>query len=123
MTWIEPECSKKAVSRAGDTLLDESTSENDYSNAINILNNWRSSHAFPLSTVQTLLRSKAIKIDRYALIAQRLKRVPSILSKLRRFNTMRLHRMQDIGGCRAVVSDSKSNYSAIGNGRNRKSHE
>lgn len=110
MTWIEPENSKKAVSRAGDKLLDEETSDDEYSIAINILNNWRSSHAFPLTTVQTFLRSKAIKVDRNALIAQRLKRVPSILEKLRRFDTMRLHRMQDIGGCRAVVADSKKVY-------------
>lgn len=110
MAWIEPEYSKKTVSRAGDKLLAEGTSEEEYLTALNIINNWRSSHAFPLTTVQTFLRSKASKIDRNALIAQRLKRVPSILGKLKRFDKMRLHRMQDIGGCRAVVSDSQKVY-------------
>jgi putative GTP pyrophosphokinase len=38
-----------------------------------------------------------------ALVAQRLKRTPSIISKLKRFDSMELARMQDIGGLRAVV--------------------
>ena len=36
-------------------------------------------------------------------VAQRLKRTPSILAKLRRFPSMKLSRMQDIGGARAVL--------------------
>jgi hypothetical protein len=83
--WIEPAHGKKVVSRAGTALLDESTSEDNYYEAINILNNWRSSYAFPLTTVQAFLRYKANKIDKSVLISQRLKRVPSILNKLRRF--------------------------------------
>ena len=38
-----------------------------------------------------------------ALVAQRIKRLPSIVSKLQREAQMRLSQMQDIGGCRAVV--------------------
>ncbi len=44
-------------------------------------------------------------IDEKGLVAQRLKRSPSIVSKLKRFSGMQLSRMQDIGGLRAVVSD------------------
>jgi ppGpp synthetase/RelA/SpoT-type nucleotidyltranferase len=56
------------------------------------------------------LKQKAQLIDKNALIAQRLKRIPAIIFKLkRRYNdnkpTMNLSQMQDIGGCRAVVSD------------------
>ncbi|MBP0003055.1 MAG: hypothetical protein J7642_04925 [Cyanobacteria bacterium SBC] len=36
-------------------------------------------------------------------MAQRLKRMPSIIGKLKRFPEMQLSRMQDIGGCRVVV--------------------
>jgi ppGpp synthetase/RelA/SpoT-type nucleotidyltranferase len=35
---------------------------------------------------------------------QRHKRSPSIISKLARFPQMELSRMQDIGGCRAIVA-------------------
>ena len=71
--------------------------------ALVVLNNWRASHAFPLNTFQTSLRDRARRLDPDAVIAQRLKRLPSILRKLDRFPRMRLSQMQDIGGCRAVV--------------------
>lgn len=51
----------------------------------------------------TLLR-RARKIDADALVAQRLKRRPSIELKLRDNPTMKLSQMQDIGGCRAILS-------------------
>lgn len=38
-------------------------------------------------------------------MAQRLKKFGTIVDKLRRFETMRLSRMEDIGGCRVVVPD------------------
>ena len=51
-----------------------------------------------------MLRRHAIGVDPSAVIAQRLKRFPSIEKKLRRFPTMQLHSMQDLGGCRAIVA-------------------
>ncbi len=49
------------------------------------------------------LTTRAKKIDRRAIIAQRLKRLMSIQVKLLRNDNMALSQMQDIGGCRAVV--------------------
>jgi len=57
-----------------------------------------------MNTFQATLRHKLKSIDAKALVAQRLKRTPSIVNKLRRFDTMKLARMQDIGGLRAVVT-------------------
>lgn len=67
------------------------------------LANWRACHAYPINTFQALLRKKLKTIDSNALVAQRLKRAPSIILKLQRFPEMNLARMQDIGGLRAVV--------------------
>jgi Region found in RelA / SpoT proteins len=53
--------------------------------------------------MQTGLRRYAREVSTKPLLAQRLKRVPSIVEKLRRFPTMNLSRMQDVGGCRAVL--------------------
>jgi len=51
----------------------------------------------------TLIK-RAKKIDKQAIIAQRLKRLPSIDAKLRQHASwMKLTQMQDIGGCRAIV--------------------
>jgi len=105
MTWIEPKYSKSAVRKAGDILRNPSASKEELVEALTIVNNWRASHAFPLNSLQGLLRFHARKIDSDALISQRLKRLPSVRSKLERFPKMRLNQMQDIGGCRAIMPD------------------
>lgn len=58
------------------------------------------------------LKKKAMNVDKDVLISQRLKRGPSIIYKLQReYNgrkpSMNLYQMQDIGGCRAVLSNVK----------------
>ena len=110
MKWTKPEYGKKRVGRAGDTLIQEFSNEKDYSEALDILSNWRSSHALPLMTIQALLRRKTGKINKESIVSQRLKRTPSIIKKLRRFPNMRLQRMQDIGGCRAIVPKANDVY-------------
>lgn len=106
MSKIEFEYSKAAVNRAGTTLL-SSDSEEDILKAKLILDNWRACHVAPLNSFQTSLRLSLKKIDEDALVSQRLKRTPSILSKLKRNPGMQLARMQDIGGIRAVVQNMR----------------
>ena len=72
--------------------------------AMVIVDNWRASHSFPLNTFQMSLRRWTKAVDPDSLVAQRIKRLSSTEDKLRRFPTMKLSQMQDIGGCRAVVS-------------------
>jgi hypothetical protein len=102
MNWATLEYSKGQVDAAGRLLAAGDAAPAEIDAALEVLNNWRAAHSFPLNTIQVGLRRRARREDEHALIAQRLKRVPSILSKLRRFPQMRLSRMQDIGGCRAV---------------------
>jgi hypothetical protein len=49
------------------------------------------------------LTGRAKRVDDKAIIAQRLKRLPSVIVKLNRNANMAFSQMQDIGGCRAVV--------------------
>ncbi len=105
MSWTEPLYSKGDVDRAGARYVDPTASVEEHELALSIINNWRSSHAFPLNTLQMGLRGKATAIDATALVAQRIKRLPSIRGKLARLAGMKLSRMQDIGGCRAVLRD------------------
>ncbi len=74
-----------------------------YYDALPIINNWRSSHSFPLNTFRINLDRTSKKIDGDCLTAQRIKRLSSITTKLIRFPNMKLSQMQDIGGCRAIV--------------------
>lgn len=100
-----PIYSKKQVNKAGDILisLDNSFSYEEYIWAFDVLTNWRSSHVYPINTFQATLRMHLKKIDPKALVAQRIKRTPSIMRKLRKEGHMKLSTMQDIGGLRAVV--------------------
>lgn len=109
--------SKKSVRKAGNVLRSSGASKEEYAEAVQTLSQWRSIHAYPINTFQAYLRGK-IKRDKYeaALVAQRLKRMPSIITKLQRFPSMQLDRMQDIGGLRVVLarmSDVKKMYESI----------
>ncbi len=88
--------------------------------AFEVLNAWRRAHATPLNAATMGLRSLCRTAGCQAEISQRLKRVPTILDKLRREPTLALERMQDIGGARAVlptiedVRTVQARYSSLG---------
>lgn len=103
MSKIEFLYTKGAVNRAGNTLIGPVSS--DQHDAKKVLDNWRACHVAPLNSFQRSLRLKLNKLDGDALVSQRLKRTPSILSKLERNAGMQLARMQDIGGIRAVAKN------------------
>lgn len=105
MKWVNPTFSKKRVRRAGDCLVSEDATAELQADAMEVLSNWRSAHAYPMHSMLMLLRQKSSEIDPSAVVVQRLKRTPSIIGKLHRFESMKLDRMQDIGGCRSVVKD------------------
>jgi ppGpp synthetase/RelA/SpoT-type nucleotidyltranferase len=115
---VIPQFSPAEVDEAGDLIIDppdvpdfesRDWTPEDFENlerltdAYNVVYNFRASHSFPLNTFQTTLRDKAHRVDPDALIAQRIKRLPAIISKLLR-GKFKLSEIQDIGGCRAVVS-------------------
>lgn len=104
-TWSSPAYSRSAVNRAARTYMDSNATDVDRDVALLIMNNWRSSHRFPLNTLQMNLRRRAREVDPDALVAQRIKRLPSIRQKLELRPRMEFARMQDLGGCRAVVTD------------------
>ena len=71
--------------------------------AINIIETHRATFRAPLVTANNGLRSMVRTLGIDGQVSQRLKRMPTILDKLEREPTLALDRMQDIGGCRAVV--------------------
>lgn len=105
MDWTKPEYSKRSIDAAGRTLVAQGPLfVDEFVNALQVVNNWRSSHAFPLNTMQVNLRRKSSEITDKSFVAQRIKRRSSIEHKLERYETLNLSQMQDIGGCRAVLS-------------------
>jgi hypothetical protein len=104
MAWAKPLYSRTRVTNAGFEYIDPATTPEEREIALAVINNWRTSHHYPLNTLQIYLRRQARQYDDDPTVAQRIKRLPSIRHKLERFNGMELARMQDIGGCRAVLS-------------------
>ncbi|MGH9916419.1 MAG: RelA/SpoT domain-containing protein, partial [Pyrinomonadaceae bacterium] len=104
MLWAIPENSRERVNDAGRVLVRGPDDLDGYLQAHAVMSNWRASHQFPLNTFKINLRDRARSVDDNAFVAQRLKRATSIIAKLSRFPNMRLTQMQDIGGCRAVLS-------------------
>ena len=105
MTWGARVYSKGQIDRAGSALIQLAQDDPARQEAIAVVDNWRSSHGYPLQVIKMTLSNRAKKIDGNALIAQRLKRRPSIEIKLRDNPNMKLSQMHDLGGCRAVLSN------------------
>lgn len=103
MAWIVPVYSREQVNVAGRTRVSLQASDEARDIVVGVINNWRSAHSFPLNCFQMTLRGRARQVHPRALIAQRLKRLVAIEAKLRRFTSMKLSQMQDIGGCRAIL--------------------
>lgn len=110
MPWAYPQYSRSQVDKAGQMICCEAPSSEDEEHALRVINNWRSSHSFPLNTFQMGLRNRSHRVDTSAIVAQRIKRLTSIKAKLINEPTMKLSKMQDIGGCRAVIDDVEAVY-------------
>jgi putative GTP pyrophosphokinase len=77
--------------------------------AVGIIEWWRTTHAKPLSRVAANLRYYVSDAGE-PVVTQRLKRVPTIAGKLLREPGMKLSRMADIGGVRAILPDQAAAY-------------
>jgi ppGpp synthetase/RelA/SpoT-type nucleotidyltranferase len=119
MAWAKPQYSRTKIDLAGEMLLLGVQAGLEFASfmeavenredAIEVINNWRAVHSYPLQTIKMTLKRRAKHIDRNAVIAQRLKRLASIKLKLKvsleSGNHPKLSQMQDIGGCRAVMEN------------------
>jgi putative GTP pyrophosphokinase len=109
--------SKNEINRVGLFLMevtrdgfDENIHDiNKYFDGLDVVNAFRSVHQVPMNKVTLGLRSMVkTATGKPPLVSQRLKRTPRIIRKLVRMNQSgmgdsMLARLEDIGGCRAVV--------------------
>jgi ppGpp synthetase/RelA/SpoT-type nucleotidyltranferase len=112
--------SKSRVDRAGQLLAEALRAvgedrqgvrlvRTDLAEAVQIVDWWRAEHARPLSRVAANLRYYVAE-EGDPVVAQRLKKFPTIAGKLLREPRMKLSRMADIGGVRAVLPDQDAVY-------------
>lgn len=102
-----PEYSRSEVNAAGRRYAEGNgdMSPMERAQVLTVINNWRAAHNYPLQSMTVNLRRIAKRFDADPLIARRTKRRPSIAKKLQARHGMDLSRMNDIGGCRAVLTD------------------
>jgi ppGpp synthetase/RelA/SpoT-type nucleotidyltranferase len=117
MTFAKPEYSLDIVDLAGDALIDLAAAPSYFEDAgvdyIEVINNWRRAHLYPLTTFQMTLRNRSKAIDPDFIVAQRIKRPQAIEAKLRRKPELKLSIIQDIGGCRAILSSVQQVYELV----------
>jgi putative GTP pyrophosphokinase len=95
---------KEKINQAGYYLIEKSRKLSE-SEANTILREFRFIHQHPMTLFRHTIDRKLKKHNIEALVSQRLKRIPSIIKKLKIHKKMNLSRMQDIGGLRIVVND------------------
>lgn len=95
---------KSHIDRIGNTLRSEPPTTDKYESAILELNRWRESHGAIMDEYFDLCSNMTRNI-KDTTVAQRLKRLPTILDKVQRYPDMNLSRMQDIAGVRVITKD------------------
>jgi hypothetical protein len=108
MAYTVPLHSRAKVDGAGDTLIGVTANggplfDYELDQALSVINNWRSCHRYPLNAIQVTVRGRAKTVDSSVIVPQRLKRMAAIAAKLQLHSGMKLSRMHDIGGCRAIL--------------------
>lgn len=99
--------SKTRIDKAG-RLLSDSSAEltEEFLDLEEVFDLYRKSFLGPLTGLTSQIQSWLAANRNQYYIAQRLKRRPQILRKLRRLS-VRLTQLQDIGGCRVIVDDNR----------------
>jgi len=120
-----PKESKNQINKAGQILVKENPTREELMWARDLADRWRACHAYPINTFQANLRGKLRSFPHDPIAAQRLKRMPTIIDKLKRYPAMKLSTMQDIGGVRAILGSIEEVYSLADAFRNsrRLAHE
>jgi len=106
----KPQESKQTINKAGKIIAENEPNDPLIEWGIGLTSRWRACHAYPINTFQATLRRKLKKFPANPIVAQRLKRMPTIIEKLRRYPKMQLARMQDIGGVRAILNSVQDVY-------------
>ncbi len=110
--WKKTEYSRTQVIKAGTIIKDDNAPADQLKEATKVIDNWRAAHAYPLHVMYIHLRSMAAN-RAGIVVAERLKRLDSIINKLKREPSMSLWTMQDIGGCRYIVPTVADVYNSM----------
>ena len=107
---------RSKIKTIGKKLRVTSPTEILSSDHLNTLNQWREHHTSSLKYYANLLKREARKLNfnsQEITITQRIKRIHSIILKLKRFPNMQLSMMDDIAGLRIVLESNNDVFKLI----------
>lgn len=107
--WKKVEYTRNQIIRAGKTIKNPNSTPQEKEFALKVIDNWREAHAYPLQVIYVHLKNMA-QSNQKIIVAQRLKRLESIIKKLEREHSMSLWTIQDLGGCRFIVDSIEDVY-------------
>lgn len=107
--WKTVEYSRNQIIKAGRIIKKSESTNEEVLYATRVIDNWRAAHAFPMHVIYMHLRRMAGS-NKNIVVAERLKRLDSIINKLKREPTMSLWAIQDLGGCRFIVPTIEDVY-------------
>jgi len=98
----------REVRRAGEVISGDCVwtpnSEYKIREAFNVANNWRESHAYPMSSVHLSLKYYVRAAGMPGFTSARLKRMQAIRNKLKRQGfSIEMNQLQDLAGCRVIL--------------------
>ncbi len=99
--WAVVEYSRSKIIKSGKILRQSESTTDQIEEATKVIDNWRAAHAYPLHVIYMNHRNMAE--GKNIIVAERLKRLDSIVKKLQREPSMSIWMMQDLGGCRFIV--------------------
>lgn len=112
------EPSRTAIDNAGIVLRNwwlgpDPELEGEVAEAFHLVWNFRRTFRSPLQKVTVGIRQFVQRESSAVIVGQRLKRVPTIIDKLVRLQKMKVTRMEDIGGCRAILPGGKPEIEGV----------
>jgi len=117
MPYAKPDYPLEVVDRAGDALIGVNDARVYFEDVgldyMDVITNWRLAHAYPLNVLYMTLKNRSKAIDPAFFASQRIKRPQAIENKLQNKRDLKLSIIQDIGGCRAVVSSVRQVYELV----------
>lgn len=109
--------SKSEINRCGERLrdwwADSDWGLEDLSDELEAVWEFRGGFSYPTQKVAVGLRQFVQRESATVVVAQRIKRLPQIVHKLVRFPETRLARMEDVGGCRAVLAGGRAEVEGV----------
>jgi len=108
-----PQYSRSKIVKAGKVISNNDEGSPEFMEYLPVVDNWRASHAYALDVISGIV-SEVIRDDENSFVVHRLKRLDSIIGKLKRTENTGLFRMQDLGGCRVVVDELDKVFIYVG---------